>query len=39
MTILISMNSGDIFKFEITEENYETFKIVIKINTLADIII
>ena len=27
MTILISMNSGDNFKFEITEENYITFKI------------
>ena len=26
MTILISMNSGDNFKFEITEENYKTFK-------------
>ena len=27
MTILISMNSGDNFKFEITEENYKSFKI------------
>ena len=27
MTILISMNSGDNFKFEITKENYETFMI------------
>ena len=27
MTILISMNNGDNFKFEITEENYTTFKI------------
>ena len=26
MTLIISMNSGDIFKFEITEENYKTFK-------------
>ena len=26
MTILISMNSGDSFKFEITEENYKTFR-------------
>ena len=26
MKILISMNSGDSFKFEITEENYKTFK-------------
>ena len=26
MTILISMNSGDNFKFEITEENYKAFK-------------
>ena len=26
MTILISMNSGDNFKFEITEENYKTFR-------------
>lgn len=27
MTILISMNNGDNFKFEITEENYKSFKI------------
>ena len=27
MTILISMNSGDKFKFEITEENFKAFKI------------
>ena len=26
MIILISMNSGDNFKFEITEENYKSFK-------------
>ena len=26
MKILISMNSGDYFKFEITEENYKAFK-------------
>ena len=26
MKILISMNSGDYFKFEITEENYNIFK-------------
>lgn len=26
MKILISMNSGDYFKFEITEENYKEFK-------------
>ena len=26
MIILISMNNGDNFKFEITEENYITFK-------------
>ena len=26
MTILISMNSGDNFKFELTEENYKSFK-------------
>ena len=31
MKILISMNSGDNFKFEITEENYQTFKIDISI--------
>ena len=27
MTILISMNNGDTFKFETTEEKYTTFKI------------
>ena len=27
MTMLISMNNGDNFKFEITEENYASFKI------------
>ena len=27
MIILISMNNGDNFKFEITEENFKTFKI------------
>ena len=27
MKIIISMNNGDNFKFEITEENYTTFKI------------
>ena len=27
MTILISMNNGENFTFEITEENYNTFKI------------
>ena len=27
MTMLISMNSGDNFKFEITEENFKSFKI------------
>ena len=26
MTILISMNNGDNFKFEISEENYSEFK-------------
>ena len=26
MIMLISMNSGDNFKFKITEENYKTFK-------------
>ena len=26
MKIIISMNNGDKFKFEITEENYKTFK-------------
>ena len=27
MTMLISMNNGDYFKFETTEENYTSFKI------------
>ena len=27
MTILISMNNGDYFQFEITEENYKTFMV------------
>ena len=27
MKIFISMNGGDCFEFEITEEDYETFKI------------
>ena len=27
MTILISMNNGDNFKFEIAEENYKSFKV------------
>ena len=27
MKILISMNSGDCFKFEITEEDFKAFKI------------
>ena len=27
MIILISMNNGDNFKFEITEENFKSFKI------------
>ena len=31
MTILISMNNGDNFKFEITEENYKSFKIDVSI--------
>ena len=26
MEILISMNSGDVFKFEITEDDYKIFK-------------
>ena len=26
MRILISMNNGDYFRFEITEENFKTFK-------------
>ena len=32
MIILISMNNGDNFKFEITEENYKSFKM----NSLID---
>ena len=31
MTIMISMNSGDNFEFEITEENYKRFKIDVSI--------
>ena len=31
MKILISMNNGDYFKFEITEENYKSFKIGLSI--------
>ena len=31
MLILISMNNGDKFKFEITEENYKAFKIDVSI--------
>ena len=31
MTVIISMNNGDNFKFEITEENYKTFKIDVSI--------
>ena len=27
MKIIISMNNGDNFKFEITEENYKSFKV------------
>ena len=27
MKILIAMNNRDFFKFEITEENYKTFKV------------
>ena len=27
MKILITMNNGDYFKFEITKEDYETFKV------------
>ena len=27
MTLIISMNNGDYFKFEITEENYKTFMV------------
>ena len=31
MKIIISMNNGDCFKFEITEENYKSFKIDVSI--------
>ena len=31
MTIIISMNSGDTFMFEITEENYKNFKVDVSI--------
>ena len=31
MTILISMNNGDYFEFEITEEIYKSFKIDVTI--------
>ena len=31
MKILIAMNNGDNFKFEITEENYKSFKIDVTI--------
>ena len=31
MNILISMNNGDYFQFEITEENYKRFKIDVSI--------
>ena len=31
MKIIISMNNGDNFKFEITEENYKSFKIDVSI--------
>ena len=31
MKILIAMNNRDFFKFEITEENYKSFKIDISI--------
>ena len=31
MSILISMNNGDYFEFEITEEIYEAFKIDVSI--------
>ena len=31
MTILISMNNGDCFMFEITEENYKKFKVDVSI--------
>ena len=31
MTILISMNNGECFMFEITEENYKSFKVDVSI--------
>ena len=31
MKILIAMNNRDFFKFEITEENYKTFKVDISV--------
>ena len=31
MTIIISMNNGDCFMFEITEENYKEFKVDVSI--------
>ena len=31
MTMIISMNNGDYFEFEITEENYKSFKIDVSI--------
>ena len=31
MTIIISMNNEDCFMFEITEENYKTFKVDVSI--------
>ena len=31
MTVIISMNNGDCFMFEITEENYKEFKVDVSI--------
>ena len=31
MTVIISMNNGDCFMFEITEENYKKFKVDVSI--------
>ena len=31
MTVIISLNNGDYFEFEITEENYKSFKIDVSI--------
>ena len=31
MTVIISMNNGDYFEFEITEEKYKSFKIDVSI--------